>query len=81
MQAVGCLILPEALQERICLEQPYTLIQNEVKRTLRGRTAHRVKEAQHECLPDQIQPFGSQSTMGAVKQYWSKRCTLSPPTT
>lgn len=35
---------------RTCLGQPYTLIQNEVKRTLRGRTSHRVKEAQHECL-------------------------------
>jgi hypothetical protein len=33
---------------RTCLGEPYTLIQTKVKRTLRGRTPHRVKEAQHE---------------------------------
>ncbi len=34
-QVAGCLILPEGLRGRTCLEQAYTLIQNEVKRTLR----------------------------------------------
>jgi hypothetical protein len=32
---------------RTCLGQPYTLIQNKVKRTV--RTLCRVKEVQHEC--------------------------------
>ena len=34
---------------RTWLGEPYTLIQNEVKRTLRGRPLRRVKEAEHEC--------------------------------